>query len=422
MRTDSPAGMPENPRWLWWAAGLMMANGTYALTVMGVLIAPLRHLWHLGAVPEALLASAALAGTVVGSLAAGLLSDRYGRRVVMLASAAVMLATTGLSAVWLAYPVLLGSRLVLGLGLGADFAVMLPYVAELAPRLTRGGLMVLVMWIGDLGQLLAYASGLAVSSVSDIRLVLAAGALFLLPTLALRWRLPESPLWARRPPPTLPQIARQLAVPYRPALLRAAVPWFLHQITGQGLGVFLPLLLVALGSAHGDLASVEVKGLALVAAWFTIRLIDRWGRRPLQLWGFGLRAGALALLGVGAWVTGTVPPYWSLSLVAVALAAGAFGPDKTTVVLAAESLGTGVRTTGQGVCEALGRLGGALGVFFIGILLASHQLALGLLLMAAASGAGAWVTRRWTPETAGQSLPEAPAALPSPRTPRTACR
>lgn len=419
MRTDRPAGMPANPRWLWWAAGLMMANGTYALTVMGVLLAPLTQLWRLGAIPEAFLASAALAGTVVGSLAAGLLSDRFGRRRVMLVSAAVMLATTGVSALWLTYPVLLASRAVLGLGLGADFAVMLPYVGELAPRLTRGSLMVLVMWIGDLGQLLAYASGLAVHSVGDIQLVLAAGGLFLLPTLALRWRLPESPLWARRPPPTIRQIARQLASPYRPALVRAALPWFLHQITGQGLGVFLPLLLVAFGSAHGDLASVEVKGLALVAAWFTIRLIDRWGRRPLQLWGFGLRAGALALLGLGAWVTGSLPAFWLLSLVAVALAAGAFGPDKTTVVLAAESLATDVRTTGQGVCEALGRLGGALGVFLIGILLASHALALGLLLMAAAAGGGAWVTHRWTPETAGDSLADPPAALPPPR---TACR
>lgn len=420
---DQRAEAGRNPRWIWWVAGLMMANGTYALTVMGVLIGPLKHLWGLGPVAEALLASAAIAGTVVGSLAAGLMSDRYGRRGVMVVSAAVMLMATAASAVFLTYPALAASRFVLGMGLGADFAVMLPYVGELAPRLSRGGLMVLVMWIGDLGQLLAYASGLTVHSVGDIRLVLGAGGLFLLPTLALRWRLPESPLWARRRPDNVRQISRQLARPYRPALVRAAVPWFLHQITGQGLGVFLPLLMVALGSGGGDLASVETKGVALVAAWFTIRLIDRWGRRPLQIWGFGLRAGALALLGLGALVTRSPAAYWSLSLVALALAAGAFGPDKTTVVLAAESLGTGVRTTGQGVCEAVGRLGGALGVFLVGILLANHQLALGLLLMASAAGAGAWVTGRWTPETAGQGLPEAPpGARPPAARAQSACR
>jgi len=396
------------PRWLWWVAGLMMANGTYALTVIGVLIRPLQHLWHLAPVPESLLASAALAGTVLGSLVAGLAGDRFGRRRVMLVSAAVMLVATALSALVLTYPVLLTSRFVLGMGLGADFAVMLPYVGELAPRLTRGGLMVLVMWIGDFGQLLAYGSGLAVHGVTDVRLVLAFGGLFLLPTLWFRIKLPESPMWARRGPSKIRTISQQLAKSDRPALIRATVPWFLHQFAAQGLGVFLPLLLVALGSTGGDLSSVETKGISLVAAFFTIRLIDRWGRRPLQIWGFGLRSASLVLLGVGAFLMSPAPAYWSLTLVALALASGSWGPDKTTVVLAAESLGTGVRTTGQGLCETIGRLGGTLGVFLVGLLLADHQLAWGLLFMGAAAGAGAWFTWRWIPETRGQALPDDP--------------
>jgi MFS family permease len=322
----------------------------------------------------------------------------------MLVSAAVMVVATALSAAVLTYPVLATSRFVLGMGLGADFAVMLPYVGELAPKLSRGALMVLVMWVGDLGQLLAYGSGFVVSGETAIRLVLAFGGVFLLPTLWFRLRMPESPRWSG--PSLVRTISRELARNNRAALTRSAAPWFLHQFSAQGLGVFLPLLLVALGSGSGHLGSVGTKALSLVAAIFTIRLVESWGRRPLQIWGFSLRGLALVFLGAGVIVSTSLPAYWSLSLVGIVMAAGAFGPDKTTVVVAAEVLGTGVRTTGQGVCETIGRLGGALGVFVVGLLLADGQLALAILLMGAAALAGAWVSYRWTPETRGEELPE----------------
>jgi len=163
----------------------------------------------------------------------------------------------------------------------------------------------------------------------------------------------------------------------------------------------------------------------LPASFATILLVDRLGRRPLQVGGFLLRGGALGLLAALVAVAGTQTAGASLgrtsvafdvvgaALVALALAAGSLGPDKTTSIMPAEQAGDGARGTEQGLVQAAGRLGGIVGPAGYLLIVSGAGLAGGLVWFAAFAVVGGLVSRR-LPEgrgrAVGQPLPPSPRA------------
>lgn len=87
--------------------------------------------------------ASALIGTVVGSLGAGSPADRFGRRPVLLAIAALYILSalgTALAADW---PMLLAFRLLGGVAIGAASVVTPVYIAEVSPARFRGRLVAL---------------------------------------------------------------------------------------------------------------------------------------------------------------------------------------------------------------------------------------------------------------------------------------
>jgi MFS family permease len=77
-------------------------------------------------------------GLVPGLLLGGPLSDRYGRRAVVLPSALVVLAGTSLLAGAADFPLLLAGRLVVGAGCGATFSAGTAWVQDLAKGAPEG--------------------------------------------------------------------------------------------------------------------------------------------------------------------------------------------------------------------------------------------------------------------------------------------
>ena len=64
--------------------------------------------------------------------------------------------------------------------------------------------------------------------------------------------------------------------------------------------------------------------------------------------------------------------FLEIGLLLAAYFFGALGPDKTIVISPAEQFGTGIRATGQGIAESIGRAGGLAGVLGYGILSALY--------------------------------------------------
>ena len=148
-----------------------------------------------------LVAGASL-GAAAGAIAAGPLTDRFGRKSLLIVDAAIYAVGAILSAVAWNTEVLLIARTLIGLAVGADSAIATAYIAEFAPRARRGALMIMQQWMITVGIFVSFVVAIVTFKVApeeatgvDWRVILGVGALPAVIALLLRTRMPESPRW-----------------------------------------------------------------------------------------------------------------------------------------------------------------------------------------------------------------------------------
>ncbi len=148
-----------------------------------------------------LIAGASL-GAAVGALIAALLTDKYGRKYLLIADAFIYTIGAILSAVSVDLVMLLISRTFIGIAVGADSAIATSYIVEFAPAKKRGRLSLMQQWMITWGILGAYLVGMAVFFIApglaytvDWRVLLGVAAVPSLIGLAFRLYMPESPRW-----------------------------------------------------------------------------------------------------------------------------------------------------------------------------------------------------------------------------------
>ena len=281
------------------------------------------------------LVSGASLGAAVGAILAGPVSDRFGRRYLLIIDAGIYAAGAILSAVTPDAAVLLLARTLIGLAIGADSAIATAYIAEYAPKRRRGSLSMLQQWMITIGILAAYLVamiifGLFPGSAASVgwRLILGLGAVPAVIGLVMRTRMPESPRWllrhgkydaVARAMATLgaevstDQVQRAAATIERieagqrrrrrwtPGVKRAVVVvsvfFIFQQITGINVPLYYgPHLLGPIFSGpHASLVATTVAGVQVTAiitavnvgaTYFGFRWIDRFGRRALSIGGY----------------------------------------------------------------------------------------------------------------------------------------
>ena len=142
--------------------------------------------------------SAGLLGAILGALFCGKLTDRLGRRKVILASAVIF----AVGAVWSGIAAdawnLLLSRLFLGVAIGvSSFAVPL-YIAEISPTKVRGTLVSMFQLMVTIGVLVSYLSDLYFADESDMtcwRPMFYVGVIPACILLIGMFFMPETPRW-----------------------------------------------------------------------------------------------------------------------------------------------------------------------------------------------------------------------------------
>lgn len=106
--------------------------------IIAFILPVVRTKWHLTSFETGLLGSSTYVGFLVGALFAGLLGDRFGRRVVMMWALTFFCVLTLINAFvtdWHTFAVL---RAVAGIGMGAEGAIIAPFLAEFVSNRYRG--------------------------------------------------------------------------------------------------------------------------------------------------------------------------------------------------------------------------------------------------------------------------------------------
>lgn len=348
--------------------------------------------YHMNSFVTGYLVAGTSIGAAVGAISAGFLTDRFGRKSLLIIDAGIYAAGAILSAVTWHLAVLMVARTLIGLAVGADSAIATAYIAEYAPKARRGALSILQQWMITVGIFVSYLIALGIFLIwpagahgADWRVILGLGAIPAIVGLVMRTRMPESPRWllhrdrlddardafrmvgidvsatdveksARRLEHAERERAhRTLWTPgVKRALLIVVIFMVFQQITGinipfyYGPKIMAPFFGGGGHSVQADMAGLEVTAIMaavnVVATYFAFKFIDRVGRRRLAIGGFALMA-LFMLLGAASdgWLAGAfqiVAIMIALDLFIVAFAVGVGG---TGWLIQGESFPTAVR-------------------------------------------------------------------------------
>jgi MFS family permease len=460
--------------WLWLlSAGLIALDG-FDFFIIGVAIPFLERDFGLSAVSVGAIATAAIAGSLVGSLTLGPITDQVGRQIMLIVDVVMfVIATAGTALAWDA-PSLIFFRFWVGVAIGADYPISVAYITENVPARHRGRMVVGAFTFQAVGALLGAVTGLGVIHIfrtlypgTDAmaiqyawRWMLGIGVLLAVGVAIVRlsFRL-ESPRYyinrgeytaasqaatqllgrpitvtaeTEPPQPSHPPNYLSLFQPsYRRHTVLASVPWFLQDIATYGIGIFTPTIIGALAFAGKDgfLARemASARGAALVDLFLiggfllAVFWVERWGRMRLQITGFCGMAVGLSILAYAS----TLPQGTQEEIGLVFAGFLIFnllmnaGPNATTFLLSGEVFPTAIRASGAGFAAAFAKAGAVLGTFVLPILEVSWGATPLLLALAAGCVMAAVITFRFRIETRGQSLEvvdraDAPDALRSP--------
>lgn len=282
---------------------------------------------------QGVVTSSLLVGAAVGALAAGNLSDRFGRRKLLLVAAVVFVIGAVGSAFAPGTLLLIVARFVLGLAVGGASLVVPLYIAEMTPPENRGALVSLNQLMITIGILISYLVSSALTPAEAWRWML---GLALVPAVFLgigMLFLPDTPRWfvskrlfdraravlqrsrdEQRVEPELNEISEieeqerreargwgELTQPWvRPMIVVGVGLAITQQITGINTIIyFAPTILQAtgLGSLAAIVSTVGIGTVNVLITVLAIALIDRVGRRPLLLVGLGGMVVSVILLG-----------------------------------------------------------------------------------------------------------------------------
>jgi SP family arabinose:H+ symporter-like MFS transporter len=167
----------------------VIAGTTHALT----------EIFHLSPTALGFTVSAALWGTIIGSVTAGIPGDKYGRRDSLRAMAVLyFISALGCALAW-NWTALVLFRFVGGLGIGGSSVLGPMYIAEIAPAKLRGRLVGLFQCNVVFGILLAYLSNFIVGTmhlgVAEWRWKLGIPGILAILFLFFLFRIPRSPRW-----------------------------------------------------------------------------------------------------------------------------------------------------------------------------------------------------------------------------------
>lgn len=272
-------------------------------------------------------------GAMAGNITAGPLSDRFGRKKVLIVTAILFTVSASWSAMATGYTEFVIARIIGGIGIGGAILIAPIYIAEVAPPKLRGSLVSLNQLNIVLGISVAYFSNYFLKDLEgeSWRWMLGVEAIPAFIYFLALFTVPRSPRWLIQKLnlvdlaekvlikiggkdyalSTIEEIQRGMAKKeekgtfsqlfssrMRTIIIIAFGIAFFQQITGiNAIFYYAPTIFEqAGGSTDSSFLQAIVVGLTnLVFTLVAIRLIDRLGRKPLLIIGTATMAIALSM-------------------------------------------------------------------------------------------------------------------------------
>lgn len=384
-------------------------------------------------------AGSLLAGCALGAGLAGTLSDRLGRKTVLLLSAVIFAVSSVATALPNGLGEFVAARVAAGIAIGIASMLAPLYIAELSPPAIRGRLVSMNQLAIVLGILVSYLAGWGLAGLGEgsWRWMFAIAAVPSLLFFGALFFVPESPRWLVKegrhgeagqvlarlgePPSQLLEIERAIAEesgslrqlfekPLRRPLLIGVTLAILQQVTGINTVLYYGSIIFTeqAGSESTSAAlwaNVLVGAMNLVFTVAALFTIDRLGRKALLISAAAGMGASLTALGA-VFAAGSATPSRVLGLILCYVAFFSLGMGPGVWVVISELFPTRIR-------------GRAMSVATVALWLACLIITLTFLsLVKAFTAAGAfwiyafmcactvWFVWKFTPETKGKNLEE----------------
>ena len=366
MTTSPSVRRSQWPVWLCWLA--MVLDG-FDLVVLGTVIPTLIKTGELGfdAVGATLVATISLVGVGLGALFIAPLSDRLGRRKLMVACVFWFSIFT-LAVAWAPNVAMFGVfRFLAGVGLGACLPVALAYMNDYAPAGSAGKSTTRTMTGYHVGAVAT--AFLALMVIPDWRTMFVVGGVAGLVLLPFLWfKLPETLPAAQTAEKQEQTGFRDLVKkPYPLVAAAIAAASFMGLLLVYGLNTWLPQLMASAGyPVSAGLSLLLVLNLGAVAGLIIAGILaDKHGTKPIVLLWFGLSAACLALL--------SIKVDNALLLNALVFVTGVFVFSSQVLVYAwvTQVFPARLRATALGFAAGVGRVGAITGPAVTGGLVAA---------------------------------------------------
>ena len=288
--------------------------------------------FSLSATMEEIVVSSVLVGAAVGAALGGGLTNRFGRRKLIMLAGVIFTASAAGTALAPTVSWLIAGRIVSGLGIGVASFISPMYIAEIVPAKVRGALVAVNMLAITTGIVAAYLVDYALSGMEGWRYMFGLGAAPAVILVIAMWKLPDSPRWlisrsmvkqaklvlhrvrtVSDVDPEIAEIQKSMAKQGGGGITGLLQPSVrMAMIVGIGLAVFQQITGINTVMYYSPtifkFAGIKGTGTAILAGagltgvmWcfhvVAIFLLDRVGRRPLLLAGVAGQIVGLAILG-----------------------------------------------------------------------------------------------------------------------------
>lgn len=359
----------------------------YNITVIAVFtyILATYHIFPYSSLGIGLASGSALLGAGIGSWVFGHYSDRFGRRHLFLA----YLSPFVLIPIFIAFSQNVAEviilRAILGVSIGADYAIGPVYSMEMSNEMDRGRMSGFIWAFWSLGASLAFMIGfLSLTFLGTVawRISFGVVALPAMILLVLKLRLPESNRWLnadnikrsdsgnadgafrrKQNKPTGMGVLFRGDLGKRTAIVW--IPWILLDVGSYGFGLYGPIIIGSLGfrGANSFLLTSLFYTVGFMFAIASTKWNDRFGRKVTQAFGFGFMGIGLGLLVLTSFSMGAVAIILSFSGLALWYGMENMGPANTLKLYAVELFPTRLRSTSMGAATSVTRFVSFLSAF-----------------------------------------------------------